>query len=136
MKCFQALVKTRLFGYSNQSLTIRAVLPAPSLQAVTVPLRITGVVSKGVVPGPAVGGTGLAVVVLVANHTVGVTQLALVPVLGPSLSDCQPALRRQAADEVVLVLWVNEVRISGENLIVFVRLLDLQVSVSVFDTEI
>lgn len=121
-KLAQTLVQTCPFGYWKHSLTDRAVLATPALQAVTVPFDVAGEVSKSVVTGSAVGGTGFAMVVLVAYHTVGVTQLALVPkvlILGPFLSDGQPVSGRQSADEVVLVLWVDEVR-SGENLIVFV----------------
>lgn len=76
-----------------------------------VPLVVAGVVAEGVVAGSAVGGAGLAVVVLVTHHVVGVAQLALVAkvhVLGPLLADGQPAAGRQTADEVVLVLWRNK----------------------------
>lgn len=96
---------------SSFRLTVRAVLAPPALQAAAAPVVIAGVVAKGVVAGPAVGGAGLTVVVLSAHYVVGVTQLALVAkvhVLGPLLPDGQPAAGRQPADEVVLVLWVNE----------------------------
>lgn len=104
-----------------EQLTIRAVLAAPALQALAVPLGVAGEVSEGVVPGPAVGAAGLPVVVLVADHTVGVTELALVPnvhILGPFLSDGQPASGRQSVHKVVLLLWVNKGR-TVENLIMF-----------------
>lgn len=76
-----------------------------------VPLVVAGVVAEGVVAGPAVGGAGLAVVILVAHHVVGVAQLALVAgvhVLGPFVPNGQPTTLRQPADQVVLVLWMNE----------------------------
>lgn len=99
------------------TLTVRAVLVPPALLAAAVPFVVAGVVAEGVVAGPAVGGAGLTVVVLVAHHMVGVAELALVAkmhVLGPFLPDSQAAAGRQPADEVVLVLCMNEGR-DGEN---------------------
>lgn len=126
----RALVRSltvRVQGLGSAStLTISAVLAPPALLAAAAPVVVAGVVAEGVVAGPAVGGAGLAVVVLVAHHVVGVAQLALVAevhVLGPFLTDGQPAAGGQPADEVVLVLWRNEgrdetllLRVSDRNL--------------------
>lgn len=98
---------------SGSELTVAAVFALPAPEAAPIPVIVTGEVAEGVVAGAAVGGAGLAVVVLVAHHMVGITKLTLVAgvhVLGPSLPDGQPAAGRQPADEVVLVLWMNEGR--------------------------
>lgn len=73
-------------------------------------LVVAAVVAQAVVAGLAEGGADLAVVVLVADHVVGVAQLALVAgvdVLGPFLSR-QLEVGGEAADHVVLVLWRKE----------------------------
>lgn len=95
---------------------MRAVIATPALQAVAVPLCVTGEVAEDVVAGLAEGGAGGAIVVFVAHGAVGVTELTLVAevlVLGPVLSHGEPAARGQSTDKVVLVLWMNE-RKSGE----------------------
>lgn len=99
-------------------LTVTAVFSLPALQAVAVPVVVAGEVSPGVVTGSAVSGALFAVVVLIAHDVVGVTQLALVggvDVLGPLVPDRQFAAGGQTADEVVLVLCMNEQR-GGERL--------------------
>lgn len=113
-------------GISTRSLltlTLSAVLATPALLAAAVPVVVAGVVAEGVVTGPAVGGAGLTMVVLVTHHMVGVAQLTLVAkvhVLGPFLPDSQTAAGCQPADEVVLVLWMNEGR-NKEDFILCVR---------------
>lgn len=101
------------------TLTIRAVLSAPSIQAATFPLLVAGVVAEGVIAGPTVGGAGLAVVVLITHHVVRVAQLTLVTkvdVLGPLLSYSEVTACGQATDEVVLVFW------KGSGCLVFIVL--------------
>lgn len=96
-----------LFG-TLHTLTLRAVVPLPPFQADAVALLVAGVVAQRVVPRPAVLGATVPKVVLVTEDVVGVAQLALlaeVHVLGPVLADGQPPPGRQAAHEVVLVVW-------------------------------
>lgn len=107
-------------------LTLNAVFSLPALQAVALPVIVAGEVSPGVVSGPAVGGAGLSVVVLITHDVVGVAQLALVAkvnVLGPFLPHRQLAAGRQPADEVVLVPWMNEQRGERVNLSVTLNIL-------------
>lgn len=102
----QTRVKT-----STWTLTDRAVLARPALHALAVAVGVAGVVTQVEVPGPAEGGAGLAVVVLAAHHVVGEAQLALVAkvdVLRPVLAHRQLAVRRQPADQVVLVLCTTK----------------------------
>lgn len=82
------------------SLTFRAVVSLPAFEADAVALFVAGVVAQRVVPGPAVVSAAVSEVVLVTEHVVGVTQLALlteVHVLGPVLSDGQSPPGSQAA---------------------------------------
>lgn len=50
----------------------------PSLQAFPVPILIAGVVSQRVVTGTAVIRTSLAIVKLITENVIGVTELALI----------------------------------------------------------
>lgn len=115
---------------SRATLTDGAVLAAPSVQAAAAPPLVAGVVAEGVVARPAVGGARLSVVVLVAQHVVRVAELALVPkvhVLGPLISDGEPAPRRQAADQIVLVLCED-----GEDLMIPSEILSFHLSAQSF----
>lgn len=79
------------------TLTVRTVLARPAFHALAVALGIAGPVAQSKVPGLAVGGAGLAVVVLLTHHVVGEAQLALVAkvdILRPVLAHRQRAARR------------------------------------------
>lgn len=89
------------------TLTLRAVVSLPALQADAVAVLVTGVVTQRVVSWSAVVRASVAKVVLVTEDVIGVTQLALlskVHVLGPVLADGEPPLGRQATHKVVLVV--------------------------------
>lgn len=94
-----------LFSTSRQTDGLGAVLAGPAGQAGQAAVRLADVVSEAVVAALAETGTALAVVVLAADHSVGVTQLgqrAALHVLRPVLAHRQRPLDRHLADEPVL----------------------------------
>lgn len=90
---------------SPRTLTVGAVLASPAGQAGQAPVRRAHVVPEAVVAALAEAGAALAVVVLAADHAVGVAQLgqrALMHVLRPVLTHRQRPLDRYLADEPLL----------------------------------
>lgn len=100
-----------MIGPWSWTLTLRTVVSLPALQTDAIALLVAGVVTQGVVSGPAVFRTAVSEVVLVAENVVGVAQLALlseVHILRPVFSDGKSSPGRQTAHQVVLVVWGGE----------------------------
>lgn len=94
-------------SHQSWTLTLRAVVSFPALQADAVALLVAGVVAQRVIPRPAVVSAAVSKVVLVTEDVVGVAQLALfskVHVLRPVFSNGKSPSGRQTAHEVVLVV--------------------------------
>lgn len=94
-----------LFSTSRQTDGLGAVLSSPAGQAGQAAVRLADVVAKAVIAALAEAGAAVPVVVLAADHPVGVAQLgqrALLHVLRPVLAHRQRPLDRHLADEPVL----------------------------------
>lgn len=87
------------------ALTLCAVLSGPAGQAGQAAIGLADVVAEAVVAALAEARAAVPVVVLAADHPVGVAQLgqrALLHILRPVLTHCQRPLDRHLADEPVL----------------------------------
>lgn len=92
-------------------LTLSAVLPLPARVAYDLPALATGEVPESVVSGPAEDRAAVAIVVLIAQEAVGVTQFSsasCLQVLGPLVSHGKVALSGDPADQTLRVVCKSD----------------------------
>lgn len=95
----------------SKPLTFSAVLSLPARVAYDLPALATGEVPKSIISGPAEDRAAVAVVVLITQKAVGVTQLSsasCLHILGPLFSHSEVALSGDPADQTLRVVCKSQ----------------------------
>lgn len=93
------------------TLTFSAILALPSRVAYNLSTLATGEVSKSIISGPAEDRAAVAIVVLITQEAIGVTQLGPVSclhVFEPFFSNAEVALSGDPADQTLRIFCLSK----------------------------